>query len=169
MKWLVWSPMLGVVSGCSAPTVPERDDPLLQTDRLRYELSQVPGGWETTVVATHTNRTGKAVYFPGCGRGAPIYNFVRAGSGPEVAFSLAWACPASKAVEIPAGTTRTDTLRFVSLESPNRVPPIQPEQRVGLMRVVYAIYGSVLESGEANWRDPLPEEQRRSNVFQIEF
>jgi hypothetical protein len=37
------------------------------------------------------------------------------------------------------------------------------------MRVSYAIYAGVTETGEGDWRTLLPEGERQSNVFEIRY
>lgn len=169
---------LGIVA-CSDSTSPPASpptprNPSLQTDRLEYVLTEFPFVWETELVVTYENKNPRTVYLPGClpeGTVEPQYDFVRAEPDTgRVFFTKAWACVGGvPALPIAPGTARVDTVVFVSSDSPGAQPPVQPHERVGLMRVIYRIYGSTTPEGEADWGDPLPIENRRSNVFRIRF
>lgn len=180
MRYLICFAALAILAplACSDPAGPEpRPDPAgtaLVTDRTEYKLAGISAGYETTLVVTYTNLGSRPVYWPGCNSTppvGPIYGFARAEPDTgRVLSSLAWACVGGvPALKIPPGVSRTDTVRFVSLESPHAQPPDEPSQRVGRMRIVYDITGSVNAEGEANWRDRLPLAERQSNVFRITY
>ncbi len=167
------------LASCTDMTAPALDPPEpagspLRTDRLEYSLTRVPGGFGANLVVTYTNQGSRTVYLPGCALEQPVspmYGFVRAVPDTgRVISSIAWTCVGGvPALAIPPGAGRTDTIRFLSLESPHAQPPEHPHERVGLMRVVYDIHGSIDANGEADYRDRLPESDRRSNVFKITY
>lgn len=150
-------------------------EPQLQTDRLVYTLSGDPNtGWRTTLVVRYENHRSTPVYLPGCvseGPVRPMYGFSRAEPDTSrIIFSLAWACVGGvPALKIQPGIVRIDTLEFVSLVSPAASPPEEPQQRVGFMRVGYAIHSGVTRTGEVDLRTLLPESERRSNIFEIRY
>lgn len=157
------------------PPVPPRDVSPLQTDSLSYTLTGSHSTeWSGELVVRYVNRGRATVYLPGCQPGIPIspqYGFLRAAPDTgRVIFSAVWGCVGGvPALPIPPGGSRIDTLRYVSIVSPESRPIEHPWERVGLMRVSYAIYAAVTETGEADYRTLLPEVERRSNVFELRY
>ena len=168
---LAGSALLGALSGCST-RVPARDASPLQTDRLSYRLRHDEGGgWDSysaILVVAYTNRRDTPVYLPRCALGAParpMYLFVReAPDTARVFTSLLWACNGGvPREELAPGATRRDTVRMVAVATPRMRPAFQRRWVTGLMRVEYQVYASA--SNRHN--DPLPEQERRSNVFRV--
>lgn len=149
--------------------VPPRDDSPLQTDRLVYTLAQRGLVYEAWAVVTYTNSRNSSVYFPtGCRENRPTYHIVRPeGESIRASLGLAWACVGGQPpMEIPPGTTRQDSVWLIGNASPHRNPPDDPRERVGLFRVRYRIYANVQDGREV---DPLPEAERQSNIFLVQY
>lgn len=151
--------------------VPARDDSPIQTDALVYRLRRIPGGYDATAIASYTNRTGQPVYFARCDPTStlPIHFVVREppDETPSVVGAV-WACVGG----VPTGVIAPDSGVTVevwlgSLDSPNAQPPIRPEERVGLFRIVFQLHH--VPGVDPDAETLLPLEERRSNVFRISF
>jgi hypothetical protein len=175
-----------VLGACGSPA--ELGDELLsalgtdpvQTDSLVYTLRDVQGGYDAWASATYRNQTGGTVFYKRC-RGpdsnaaknnptvaGPMFGIGRAGpdSTRYNAVGWFWACPGP----IPPGSIAPDEVVSVRVwlgsgDSPYANPPVTMANRTGTFRI-YLMLCETFEQ-ESDRCDLLPDEQRRSNVFEI--
>ncbi len=135
-----------------------------------YPCEGVNGGYDATAIATYTNRTAVPVYYQRCTGSStgPVFDLVRDPDAGTHVVGGVFACVGG----VPTGVVQPDSTLAVpislgSLDSPDADPPIRPEDRVGRFRVLFCLYPEPAVDPDPN--DRLPVEQRRSNVFDIQF
>jgi hypothetical protein len=164
-----------VTVGCgirSNNSVPPRDYSPLQTDSLVYRLKRLPGQYRAYVTATFRNQTAAPIYFRRCNRESttPMFGLRRTGSdSARVLFSdLAWACVGGVPTgSIPAGDSVIVAVPVGSLDQRAKQPPLRPEHIVGLMRIELSLCHKY--SADSDYCDRLPQAQRSSNAFLVEY
>ena len=99
----------------------------------------------------------------------PVYGLQRATDKQLWSvIGVAWACVGG----VPTGVVEPgESLRFQvwlgSAASPHASPPIQPEERIGLYRIVLFLFDHPTTNDSDD--RPLSEGDRRSNVFEVKF
>ncbi|MDB4950416.1 MAG: hypothetical protein JWM27_3065, partial [Gemmatimonadetes bacterium] len=150
--------------------LPAADTAAIRTSRDGYRLTPDGPGWRLEIVATYTNRTGRAVYVRHGGGRQPGFRLEkREGDAWTAAFAPAVPLVAEPPSVVAPGASRTDTLVVLASAPGLGAPAFTVDSIPGTYRVVYDLYAtSTVESMVALLSDPLPVEARSSNPFQLD-
>lgn len=160
--------VLLALAGCTDTVGPPRGvDAPIQTDRTLYVASTVLGtGWRTRIIWTFTNPADQLVSVVSCREATPpkLQKLV-GGEWIDAWHPVVLLC-LGPPVQVAAGATYTDTLDFFAgFPGSKAYPQLEVSDIDGMYRLVWfplLNYDHDDVSG-----DPLPLEQRISNVFEM--
>ncbi len=160
---------LFVVSCASIMEPPATSEAPIRTDRDRYTVRSTEQGLEVKIAFTYVNRTGKTVFVTNCRGIAPPS--LEKWDGSEWVHAWAPAVPLclSPPIVIRPGETHTDTLHVVAgTPGGNVEPTFRVDEIEGSYRLVWHGVVHDYDANRQGFGNPLPLEERVSNVFKLE-
>ena len=167
MRLLVAAIFVASVLGCSHPTAPWHQDPLLQTSQLEYNLLPEMGGWSAQLEYQFTNETGGTVFIPNC-RGSFSLRLERLENREwQSAWEPVLTLCNSSSIEIPPNDSKAFVLRlWGAAPGQNVAPRFSRSDPAGVYRIVWIDARSSLKA-ESALGEPIPLKYRLSNKFNL--